>query len=153
VDFYHATGYLSGAAKAAHPESFRQREQWLEERCHRLKHERGAAAAILTELEGLAGRELRESAREDLGKAISYFGNQGGRMDYARRVRAKLPIGSGVTEAACKTLVKMRLCRSGAKWREEGAALVLSLRALSYTGGRWEQFWAKVDRYGFPVEN
>ncbi len=153
VDFYHATGYLSGAAKAAHPESFRQREEWLEERCHRLKHERGAAAAILTELEGLAGRELRESAREDLEKAISYFRNQGGRMDYARRVRAKLPIGSGVTEAACKTLVKMRLCRSGAKWREEGAAIVLSLRALSYTAGRWEQFWAKVDRYGFPVEN
>ena len=153
VDFYHATGYLSGAAKAAHPESFRQREQWLEERCHRLKHERGAAAALLTELEGLAGRELRESAREDVEKAVSYFRNQGGRMDYARRVRAKLPIGSGVTEAACKTLVTMRLCRSGAKWREEGAAIVLSLRALSYTAGRWEQFWAKVDRYGFPVEN
>lgn len=153
VDFYHATGYLSGAAKAAHPESFRQREEWLEERCHRLKHERGAAAAILTELEGLSGRALRESAREDLEKAISYFRNQGGRMDYARRVRAKLPIGSGVTEAACKTLVKMRLCRSGAKWREEGAAIVLSLRALSYTAGRWEQFWAKVDRYGFPIEN
>jgi hypothetical protein len=153
VDFYHATGYLSGAAKAAHPESFRQREEWLEERCHRLKHEPGAAAAILTELEGLSGRALRESAREDLEKSISYFRNQGGRMDYARRLRAKLPIGSGVTEAACKTLVKMRLCRSGAKWREEGAAIVLSLRALSYTAGRWEQFWAKVDRYGFPVEN
>jgi hypothetical protein len=153
VDFHHATGYLSGAAKAAHPDSFRQRQEWLEERCHRLKHERGAAAAILAELEGLSGQALRESAREDLEKAISYFRNQGGRMDYARRVRAKLPIGSGVTEAACKTLVKMRLCRSGARWREEGAAIVLGLRALSYTAGRWEQFWAKVDRYGFPVEN
>src|SRR5262249_60694685 len=115
VDFYHATGYLSGAAKAAHPESFRQREDWLEERCHRLKHERGAAATVLIELEGLAGRELRESAREDLDKAIRYFRNQGGRMDYARRVRAKLTIGSGGTEAACKTLVKMRAGRSGAQ--------------------------------------
>lgn len=153
VDYYHATGYLSGAAKAAHPEGFRQRQEWLEGRCHRLKHERGAAATTLAELEGLAGRELRESAREDLAKAISYFRNQGGRMGYARRVRAKLPIGSGVTEAACKTLVKMRLCRSGAKWREQGAAFVLSLRALSYTPGRWEQFWSKIDRYGFPVEN
>jgi hypothetical protein len=153
VDYYHATGYLSGAAKAAHPEGFRQRQEWLEGRCHRLKHERGAAAVILVELEGLAGRELGESAREDLEKAISYFRNQGGRMDYARRVRAKLPIGSGVTEAACKTLVKMRLCRSGAKWREQGAAFVLSLRALSYTPGRWDQFWSKIDRYGFPVEN
>jgi hypothetical protein len=153
VDFHHVTGYLSGAAKAAHPSSFRQREEWLEERCHRLKHQAGAVGEILAELEGLTERELSESAREDLGKAVSYFRNQGGRMGYARRVRAKLPIGSGVTEAACKTLVKMRLCRSGAKWREQGAAVVLSLRALSYTPGRWEQFWSKVDRYGFPVEN
>jgi hypothetical protein len=153
VDFHHATGYLSGAAKAAHPGSFRQREEWLEERCHRLKHRAGAAAAILAELEGLTGQELTESAQEDLEKAVSYFRNQQGRMDYARRVRSGLPIGSGVTEAACKTLVKMRLCRSGAKWREQGAALVLSLRTLSYTRGRWEQFWAKIDRYGFPMEN
>jgi hypothetical protein len=153
VDFYHATGYLSGASKAAHPESFSRREDWLEERCHRLKHQPGAASSLLTEMEGLAGRELRESAREDLDKAMSYFRNQGGRMNYARRVKACLPIGSGVTEAACKTLVKMRLCRSGAKWREEGAAAVLSLRTLSYTSGRWQQFWTKIDRYGFPVEN
>jgi len=153
VDFFHATGYLGGAAKAAHPRDARAREEWLEGRCHRLKHERGAAGAILAELEALAERELSAPAREELDKALSYFRNQGGRMDYARRQRSGLPIGSGVTEAACKTLVKMRLCRSGAKWREQGAAVVLSLRALSYTPGRWEQFWAKVDRYGFPVED
>jgi hypothetical protein len=153
VDFYHATGYLSGASKAAHPDSFRQREEWLEERCHQLKHEPGAAAAIRAELEGLTGQELSESAQEDLAKAVSYFRNQGGRMDYARRVQEGLSIGSGVTEAACKTLVKMRLCRSGAKWREQGAAAVLSLRTLSYTPERWQQFWTKIDRYGFPVEN
>jgi hypothetical protein len=153
VDFHHVAGYLGGASKAAHPTSFARREEWREGWCHRLRHEVGAATAALAELEALSGRELSESAREDLEKAISYFRNQGGRMDYARRVRAGLPIGSGVTEAACKTLVKMRLCRSGAKWREEGAAVVLSLRALSYTAGRWEQFWAKIDRYGYPVEN
>jgi hypothetical protein len=153
LDFYHATGYLQGAAKAAHPESFRQREEWLDERCHRLKHETGAAAAIRTELEGLTSRDMRETAQEDLEKAVTYFRNQQERMNYAQRVKDGLPIGSGVTEAACKTLVKMRLCRSGAKWREQGAAAVLSLRAVSYTPGRWEQFWAKINRYGFPVEN
>ncbi len=153
VDFYHATGYLQGAAKVAQPESFRRREEWLEEHCHRLKHTPGAATAILAELEGLRSQAASASAREDLEKAVTYFRNQHGRMDYAQRVRGKLPIGSGVTEAACKTLVKMRLCRTGAKWRDQGAGAVLSLRALSYTPGRWEQFWTKMDRYGFPVEN
>ena len=72
-------------------------------------------------------------------------------MKYAERVEAKVPIGSGVTEAACKTLIKMRMGRGGAKWKEEGAAAVLSLRTLIYSEGRWEQFWSKIDRYGFPV--
>jgi hypothetical protein len=152
VDFHHATGYLGGAAQAAHPRSFAERERWLEERCYRLKHQAGAAPEILEELQGLLDGELSEAAREGVEKAVTYFRNQQGRMDYARRAQAGLPIGSGVTEAACKTIVKMRLCRSGAKWKGHGAGVVLSLRALSYTEGRWEQFWAKMDRYGFPVE-
>ncbi len=41
------------------------------------------------------------------------------------------PIGSGVTEAACKVIVKQRLCCSGMKWKESGAAAVLSLRCLT----------------------
>jgi hypothetical protein len=39
----------------------------------------------------------------------------------------------------------------GMEWTEGGAAVVLSLRALSYTPERWNQFWSKVDRWGFPV--
>ena len=86
-------------------------------------------------------------------RAITYFTNQSkaGRMDYASRVTAHEPIGSGVTEAACKVIVKQRLCGSGMKWSENGSAVVLSLRALSYTPERWDQFWSKVDRWGFPV--
>ncbi len=72
-------------------------------------------------------------------------------MDYAARVEANEPIGSGVTEAACKVIVQQWLCGSGMKWTEEGAEVVRSLRVLSYTPVRWEQFWAKVDRWGFPV--
>ena len=90
---------------------------------------------------------------EEVQRAITYFTNQSGagRMDYASRVAANEPIGSGVTEAACKVIVKQRLCGSGMKWTEGGAAVVLSLRTLSYTPGRWDEFWSKVDRWGFPV--
>ena len=71
--------------------------------------------------------------------------------DFSQRVAAHEPIGSGVTEAACKVIVKQRLCGSGMKWKEAGAAAVLSLRCLSYTRERWGQFWSKIDRWGFPV--
>jgi hypothetical protein len=58
--------------------------------------------------------------------------------------------GSGGREAACKVIVKQRLCGSGMKWTDCGGAVVLSLRTLSYTPGRWEGFWSRVDRWGLP---
>ena len=151
IDFYHATAYLSWVAKATHPRDWKAREQWLEENCHKLKHEKGYAEKLLVQMQSLAVEGLNETVREELTKARTYFSNHHQQMKYAERLQAKLPIGSGVTEAACKTIVKMRMCRGGAKWKEAGAAAVLSLRTLIYTEGRWEQFWAKVDRYGFPV--
>lgn len=151
IDFYHATAYLYWVAKAVHPRDLKAREAWLDESCHRLKHERGYAEQLLAQMQNVAVAGLSETVQEELHKATTYFANHHGQMRYAERLAAKLPIGSGVTEAACKTIVKIRMCRGGAKWKEEGAALVLSLRTLIYTEGRWEQFWAKVDRHGFPI--
>ena len=127
------------------------REEWIEDRRHKLKHEKGYASKLLAEVQGLAVEGLSETVAEELSKAKTYFSNHHEQMKYAERVEANLPIGSGVTEAACKSIIKMRMCRGGAKWKEEGAQAVLSLRTLIYTEGRWEQFWEKVDRYGFPV--
>lgn len=151
IDFYHASAYLDWVAKAAHPRNPTARQEWLEERRHKLKHEKGYAKKLLQEMQKLPTAGLSETVQEELAKAITYFSNHHQQMNYAERVEANLPIGSGVTEAACKTIVKMRMCRGGAKWKEQGAAAVLSLRTLIYTEERWEQFWAKVDRYGFPV--
>ena len=128
-----------------------QREQWLHERCHRLKHEPGAAQALLGEMQRLPTTELNTTQREQLQSAITYFANHHHQMDYATALDNHWPIGSGVTEAACKTVVKQRLCRSGMRWKANGAAVVLSLRALILTPDRWRQFWDKLDRFGFPV--
>ena len=129
------------------------REKWIESSCHTLKHEPEGAEAILKQLRSQAKVRPWAKDHEDVERAITYFANQveAGRMDYASRVSANQPIGSGVTEAACKVIVKQRLCGSGMKWTEGGAAVVLSLRTLSYTPGRWDEFWSKVDRWGFPV--
>jgi hypothetical protein len=57
-----------------------------------------------------------------------------------------LPIGSGVTEAGCKELLKARFCRSGMRWKRETGAAILQLRALRLSA-QWDRFWAKVMRY------
>ena len=152
VDFYHVTEYLAKAAYAVYPKKNTQakRKQWLSERCSQLKHEKNAAQTILDELTAITDRKLSSSIKDDLDATITYFSNNitKDRMNYAQHVEEKLPIGSGVTEAACKTLVKQRLCGSGMRWKNKGAKVVLSLRALVQTTNRWQQFWDKIIQFG-----
>lgn len=153
IDFWHAAEYLSDAGDALFCGSTGAKKPWLEASCHRLKHEPGAARQLIRDLKRGAAEKGVSPDQEDVAAAITYFSNQSrqGRMDYAGLVESHVPIGSGVTEAACKVLVKQRLCGSGMKWKEPGAAAVLSLRCLSYTTDRWSQFWRKIDQYGYPV--
>ena len=51
-------------------------------------------------------------------------------MNYAQATAEKLPIGSGVTEASCKTLVTQRLKCSGMRWDISGGQGVLTARGL-----------------------
>lgn len=150
LDFYHATQYLGFVAKAIHPRSVEYQEAWMDTRCHMLKHEIGAATRLLSEMEALEPKRLSDSVRSQL-QAITYFRNHHHQMHYAEAVARRLPIGSGVTESACKLIVKARLCGAGMKWKERGAGIVLSLRTLTYTAGRWQQFWSKINRYGFTL--
>jgi hypothetical protein len=153
VDFYHATQYLWKSAEVLFAADGAGPRPWVDAWCGRLKHEPGAAAAVVVDLEARGVALGRKRLPAEVESALTYFRNQirGGRMDYSGLVAANIPIGSGVTEAACKVLVKQRLCGSGMRWKERGAAAVLSVRCLTYTPERWCQFWARIDRSGFPV--
>ena len=135
-----------------YPRQSGKQKQYRELLCHQLKHDAGAAETILQTMELLQHTApLSKSARKALDAAATYFTNHHHQMDYAAYRQQHYPIGSGVTEAACKTLVKQRLCGSGMRWKEKGAAVILSLRELVLTPSRWQQFWDKLNQYGFPV--
>jgi len=153
LDFYHASEYVGNAAEAVFGKRRSQREEWLSDRLHRLKHKQGAAKRLLAEMKASMDDVKGEDRREKLNDSIRYFENQHPKMGYAKQVGENLPIGSGITEAACKVLVKQRLCNSGMRWKERGASLVLSIRALVLTENRWDQFWNRIDRYGVPACN
>jgi hypothetical protein len=154
VDFYHVTTYLWAAAEALFARgAAAELRPWVDDWCHRLKHEKGAAEALIADLEARGASSARGRLPEAAEKALTYLRNQikGGRLSYAELAEQQIPIGSGVTEAGCKVLVKQRLCGSGMRWKDAGAAAVLSVRCLTYTTGRWAQFWSKIDRHGYPV--
>lgn len=152
LDFYHATEYLSEASEIF--ANVITRKTWLDDACHKLKNDEGGASTILTNLKSLLKdppKRFTKAAKEKLQGAITYFENNLLRMNYAHNVALKLPIGSGVVEAACKTLIKQRCCNSGMRWKENGLKVVLSLRSLVRTKGRWAQFWSKINQYGVPL--
>jgi hypothetical protein len=149
LDFYHVTTYLGNVGQAVIPT--KTREQWMAETCHLLKHTPDGAQEVYAELQDYAKRDLSARKQDAVNTAVTYFANHKHQMPYAAAVARHIPIGSGVTEAACKVIVKQRLCGSGMQWKEGGAAVVLTLRCLAYSKGRWEQFWQKIDRYGFSL--
>ena len=54
-----------------------------------------------------------------------------------------LPIGSGVTEAACKTIFTQRLKLSGMRWTKTGAQTILNLRVILLSR-IWDRAYEKV---------
>jgi hypothetical protein len=147
IDFWHAREYVGKAARAIHGMKEKEREAWEDEWSHRLKHERGVVPKLCREI-GEAKKKAKKADAEELAAAERYFMNHGKKMGYWRHKAENLPIGSGVTEAACKMLIKARLGQSGMRWKSEGAACVIALRALRMSDGRWNQFWNKIDKHG-----
>jgi len=67
------------------------------------------------------------------------------------------PGGGGFQAPVCQAglleILADECCGAGAgmRWKEQGARIVLTLRSLTITEGRWGQFWRKVDQYGFAL--
>lgn len=154
IDFWHVSEYLAKAASVMFRGARKscEREEWLEDSCHKLKHNVGGAARLLTEMSTFKKENKIPRAQvKKFDATITYFENHKPKMKYSKNIANNLPIGSGVTEAGCKVIVKQRMCGSSMKWKDKGASTVLRLRTINYTKDRWGQFWQKVSQYGVPL--
>jgi len=148
LDFFHATEYLAKVSNAAFkrkPEA----EEWLKQTCHILKHEKDGATLLLEALKSLSKKKISQAKKEEIDKAITYFTNHLDQMDYESFLSKNIPIGSGVIEAACKIIIKQRMCNSGMRWTDDGAKNILVLRCFNETDGKWKQFWDKISKMGY----
>jgi len=149
LDYWHVCEYLTLASKVASNSTYEQK-QWSTEARQILKQEHKGAEKLLEQMNAFSQKSgFSKTAKEGLQKAITYFQNHIHQMEYDKYEQEKYPIGSGVTEAACKVVVKQRLSRSGMRWYIDKAQHVLNIRALDCSDGQWEQFWDRVDKFGF----
>jgi len=151
LDYWHACEYLSKASKAFSGSKTGQ-AVWAKKARKRLKNNKTGAKVLLREMK--KQRKLGQFSKlagEQLDKAITYFTNHQSQMKYSEYQEKDYPIGSGVTEAACKVIVKQRTNQSGMRWKIKNAQHVLNIRALNRTEGRWKQFWRKIDQWGIAA--
>ena len=137
VDFYHAAEHLRRAFGHVYGESSPKAQASFEEyRQLLLKAKDGVGKVIRT----LAYHHARKRRCKALKQELEYFRRNRARMAYARLRAENLPIGSGVVEAACKTLVTQRMKRSGQRWSIDGGQAILTFRALVQSE-RFDDAW------------
>jgi len=126
VDYYHACQHLKEGLDAAYPNDNAKAQAQFRHYKTILRDERDGVKKVVRAL-----RYYRDKARDDpkIKESLTYFVNNQQRMKYAEAGDPHYPIGSGVVEAACKSLVAHRLKRSGMSWCHAGGQAVLTVRA------------------------
>ena len=133
VDFWHVLEKLGAAAVVIFgATSTPVLQRWR----LKLLNTEGAVWQIATELQESGKEHVAVGKVRPVHEAITYLVNNGERMNYAEARQLGLPIGSGNTEATCKTLFEVRMKRSGSRWKEETGSQVVQLRALALSD-RW----------------
>jgi hypothetical protein len=133
VDYYHASLRLTSMAEALFGKG-RQSWAWTR-KMQKLLLKPGGVGRVLHSAAALRSRYKPRGKRlKDFQRAYSYLQERRKHMTYASYRRLGVPIGSGVTEAACKTVYTQRLKLSGMRWKKAGAQTILTLRVVLLSG-------------------
>lgn len=150
IDYFHATERITIMSEAIFGPG-QEASSWAR-RMRKLLLKPGGPSRVLhsaAAMRSIYGVQPKRS--EDFEQAYNYIRNRTQHMDYARFKALKLPIGSGVTEAACKTVVTQRLKLSGMGWECEGAQVILNLR-VTLLSGIWDEVYTAVVESRTPFD-
>jgi hypothetical protein len=140
VDFFHAVEHLGTALAAAYREGSDRYRARLRTLRRVLRDDADGAGKIIRALRHLRDRHPKSKV---LARELAYFRRYRTHMRYADLRDRHLPIGSGVIEAACKSLAADRMKRSGMRWTPRGGQPVLTFRAL-HQSDRFQAGWDRV---------
>jgi hypothetical protein len=134
VDFHHAAERLGTLAERVYRRDSREwkrlRRKWV------TKLWNGKIDALFASVRAALPRRQRKAGE----KALEYFQTHRERMRYDLFRQKGYFIGSGVVEAACKTIVAQRLKGSGMHWSEQGLSHILAIRT-TLLSRRYQEFW------------
>jgi hypothetical protein len=136
LDFYHLGENVHKARREIYGEEDETGKEWAGTLLHTFKHEgyESAWEKLLT-----WRQERRRGQRRAADKLLNYVSERRDMIKYPAFQEKGWQIGSGPTEATCKTLTA-RLKGSGMRWDGDNAEAVMGLEAL-YQSGQWDSYW------------
>jgi hypothetical protein len=137
VDYYHACLYLKQLAEAifgAGPPA----QGWAKKMRKSLKTQSNGITRVLQSASALRRQHGLCGKAADYDRAYAYLHKRTHWMRYRHYRGQRLPIGSGITEAACKIVFTQRLKRSGMSWTLSGGQVILDLRVI-WLSGVWNE--------------
>jgi len=136
LDFYHLAENVHKARRDIYGDDEEAGKQWAGAVLHTFKHE-GYEAAWAQLLHWRMGLRRRGQGRAD--QLLNYVSERRDMICYPAFQAKDWQIGSGPTEATCKTLTA-RLKGSGMRWDGDNAEALMGLEALQQSG-QWDEYW------------
>jgi hypothetical protein len=149
VDFYHAAQRLTTMGEALFGSGL-EAAAWAARMRKLLKKPNGPFRVLHSAAAMRSRVTMSAASRKLFQQAYNYLRKRTKHLQYAKFRRLGLPIGSGITEAACKTVFTQRLKLSGMRWSGPGAQTILNLRVLLLSG-LWDQVYAATVQAYQPI--
>jgi hypothetical protein len=135
ADYYHASERIWTMAELLFGKGTRRANAWARRMLKSLKKPSGASrvlhsAATHFNRRQRKSRKLSKKKEATYWTAYHYIQSRTKIMRYSEYTSVHIPLGSGVTEAACKTVFTQRLKNSGMRWSDDGAKIILTLRTI-----------------------
>jgi hypothetical protein len=136
LDFYHLGENVHKARREIYGDDAEAGKNWVGDVLHRFKHDgyQGVWQGLLEWRVGLRGGKRKAADR-----LLSYVNERREMIKYPDFLAKGWQIGSGPTEATCKTLTA-RLKGSGMRWDSDNAEAIMALEALTQSG-QWDLYW------------
>ncbi|WP_088255147.1 hypothetical protein [Fimbriiglobus ruber] len=142
VDYYHASERVWALANMLFGDNARA-VGWAKTMLTWLLLPGGVNRVLHSAAAFRAARTLTRVQKKEYDRAYAYLRNRMSHIDYATYRRVGVPLGSGGTEAACKTVFIQRLKLRGMRWAKDGAQTILNLRVV-FLSGIWDVVYGRV---------
>jgi len=139
LDFYHLAEHVAWASTACWGLDTAESKNWTGNVLHMAKHE--GPLAVLKEIAAARASLRAPAKRQALSSLEQYIAKRMEMTDYPKFIACGYDIGSGPTEAKCKT-VPSRLKGSGMRWNLPNAEAMAALACVDQSS-MLDDYWSQ----------